>query len=1372
MSVGASEFSGLPLSYLEAYPFPANQAYAGLLAEHPRVFGRPGREVWPTIWEGLQGVINLAYSGTPTYRADDLQLFRTYGDGILMESYHTWRFTPINARNGEVIGLFNQSLETTPAVLAERRLGTARELSDNLSVARTTREYYDAVISSLEMNRRDAPFAIIYSIDEVSSDPSSNTVEVNLQGYTGVPADHPSTPQQVIINYSNRTRTGMGVHADRLSSPTLSAISAISSGSGRVNHSSERQTWPVQKALSTRQCIIVDDCSEMIWDYPIMEWDELPRSAIVIPICSETSTDTPKAVLIVGLNIRRPFDSEYDDWFHGIRGHLTSALTSVLSFEAERERLDDIARMDRAKSMWFSGAAHDLRSPLTLIAGPIEDLLDTNLDPHQRQALSLANRNVQRLQRLVNALMDFSRLEAGRLAGRFAPVALGDFVADLANLFRPAVKRMGIEFNVEIESYDRIVYVDPVLFETIATNLIGNALKYTKAGTITVTLSFTDTEAALSVADTGVGIPQDELDQVADRFHRASTAINGGTEGTGLGLALAKELLRLHDGNLYIQSRTGADHGSTFTARVPLAEKDCSIDDGGVATLFGAYGKAVANDAFQWTRMSETDASSDGGVNSQIGSTGKSSDGLMFEPTDVILIVEDNRDMRQYIKRMFAKYCIVREAEDGEEALRMASESPPNLILSDVMMPKMDGFQLLAAVRANPATALIPTVLMSAQAGDEARVDALVLGAEDYISKPFRPKEMVARVHLQMLMGKKRAKLERLFEMQKAEIALLSDLCPTGIIRSDRYGNITYANAAWKRDAGMLPDDEPNDWANQVPEAELPRISAIWGEFLGDDSRDLKYQWKWKNGNIMSGLFTKLFHSVEGMTGTLGCLVDISGEEKRLVEAEERRVEAEESKHQQELLIDLTSHEIRTPVSAILQCSSLVKENLVALKEQLRLSGPAGFTPTPELLADLEEDVEALEMWPRPGTYRRGHLVARKDSAGHAEFTRDPDGSEKGSSKVFTSEAKMKKIGLYLEFGESLEAAKVSALKTDPVRLSQVVTNLINNAIRFTATAQTRRITIRYDVSFVPPAEDSCGLPSALGIPSELPAKEDTPLWLYVSVTDTGPGLGPKELAILFQRFSQITELLGGRIEVKSELGHGSTFRFFIQSTTVAPPPLAMLPDLSGSTSSLESLDMSTTSSVSSVTSASPSPSPGLIEEFKSLHILIVEDNIINQTVLKRQILKSGLTCDVANHGLEALNLIREAQRQAIRGGAGRRKPYDVVLMDLEMPVMDGLTAIREIRSAEAAGTLSRNMVIALTGNARQGQIDQALAAGMDEGGLSLVPQVGILTQGCVLVVIKPYVLSNLLRTIKLISTRRALESAGLEAVEFGGAPV
>jgi CheY-like chemotaxis protein len=341
---------------------------------------------------------------------------------------------------------------------------------------------------------------------------------------------------------------------------------------------------------------------------------------------------------------------------------------------------------------------------------------------------------------------------------------------------------------------------------------------------------------------------------------------------------------------------------------------------------------------------------------------------------------------------------------------------------------------------------------------------------------------------------------------------------------------------------------------------------------------------------------------------------------------------------------------------------------------------------------------------------------------------------------VFASEAKMKKIEIVLELGGSLEALQIRGIKTDPVRLGQVLTNLTANAIRFTAAAETRRITVHYEVGLEPPLPGTLVPPPNMPFPIVTPLSEDTPLYLYVSVTDTGPGMTPDEQKMLFKRFQQsnkmihtryggsglglfickkIVELLGGAIAVESEIDVGSVFRFWIKTHTVAPADLTS-PSVSPSPLPIPAPQTLRVGSMESTAAEPPSPQPVQqaipAEPPEALRLLIVEDNIINQTVLKRQLVKAGFVCDTANDGQEALVRIHEANRECRHDTPGQLGGYDIVLMDLEMPVMDGLTAIRHIRDAERRGILRPQLVIALTGNARQGQIDQARAAGMDDG--------------------------------------------------------
>lgn len=379
-----------------------------------------------------------------------------------------------------------------------------------------------------------------------------------------------------------------------------------------------------------------------------------------------------------------------------------SGLTAVKSYEAEQQRIEELAALDRAKSLLFSNVSHELRTPLTLLAGPLDDLLGETPDGPKKEMLVMARRNVRRLTRLVSTLMDVSRLEAGRLKGSFRSVNLGVMTRDLSALFRGAIERARLQYSVSCDLSPKSVFVDPEHWEKIMFNLIGNALKYTMKGEIKVNLSYSRSEAILSVSDSGVGIPTSDINLVGERFHRVES-VSRSHEGTGIGLSLVKELIKLHGGVMEIESRTADEtidqsHGSTFRVRIPLGSDHLprdAIDESGLQVSQNTYGRGIVDEAMQWNR--DRDSSSAGGSGSSDSneeSSSASSRGLdpatlYFKKTDVIMLVDDSFDTRRYMRSIFAPYCKLDEARDGQEALDMCEKAMPDLIISDVMMPRV-----------------------------------------------------------------------------------------------------------------------------------------------------------------------------------------------------------------------------------------------------------------------------------------------------------------------------------------------------------------------------------------------------------------------------------------------------------------------------------------------------------------------------------------------------------------------------------------------------------------------------------------------------------------------------------------------------------
>lgn len=406
--------------------------------------------------------------------------------------------------------------------------------------------------------------------------------------------------------------------------------------------------------------------------------------------------------------------------------------------ETELAQLNDRLReLDRAKSEFFSNISHEFRTPLTLMLGPLDDVLttsDSELSPNNRALLSAVNRNTLRLQKLVNALLDFSRIEAKRLQINAVPTDLAALTSDLASNFQSVCERAGLRFSVACPPLPAPVCVDRDLWEKIVLNLLSNAFKFTFSGGIDVHQNVVGDRIELRISDTGNGIPENEIPHLFERFHRVEGARGRTHEGSGIGLALVQELVRLHRGDIRVESAVG--RGSIFTVSLPLpipAAPTVVTDRTAEPHSATANTRNVfAEEALHWLPTAAPDTTS-----STIAATQRGR----------IVLAEDNADMRAYICRLLAAEGYqVSAADNGADALSECRRNPPDLVLSDVMMPDIDGFALLRHLRADVRTEVTPVILLSARAGEEARIEGLNAGADDYLVKPFASRELIARV--------------------------------------------------------------------------------------------------------------------------------------------------------------------------------------------------------------------------------------------------------------------------------------------------------------------------------------------------------------------------------------------------------------------------------------------------------------------------------------------------------------------------------------------------------------------------------------------------------------------------------------------------
>jgi signal transduction histidine kinase/CheY-like chemotaxis protein len=694
-----------------------NDAYRPTLGiKHPHALGRSAAEVWQEIWGDIGPLIERVLStGQASYHERMLLLLER--SGFPEETYHTFSYSPLFDDGGEVAGLFCVVMEETERVINERRLGTLRALSSTVAAAKTEGELFQAVHDRLEENLHDLPFTLTYLID-------SDGATARRAASTGIEASHPAAGERLSLAHS---------------------------------------PWPVRELLGSTPAGVVDLTPEF-GDMPSGAWNKPAKQALVVPIPQPGHERSAAGFIVAGLNPYRALDDAYADFVTILAGQVASALASVRAFEEERRRAQALEEIDRAKTTFFSNVSHEFRTPLTLMLGPLEESLSRAemLPPDERERVGVAHRNGLRLLKLVNTLLDFSRIEAGRYQATYEPVDLASFTAELASNFRSVMERAGLRFSVECDPLPQPVYVDRDMWEKVILNLLSNAFKFTFEGEIVVQtrISADGKHAEIVVRDTGIGIAANELSRLFERFRRIEGARGRSFEGSGIGLALVQELVKLHGGDIHVDSALGA--GSTFAVRIPFGRAHLPADRIGAGRTESSTklrAQAYVDEAGGWLRGSspEAEAPPPASIDSLAppipvsGAEGQ-----------LVFVADDNADMRDYVQRLLRSAGFdVRVFADGEELLAACDSSVPHLVLSDVMMPRLDGFGVLAALRENPRLHDVPVLLLSARAGDEAKVEGLKSGADDYLIKPFSARDLIARVEANLKMAKLRKEREQ-----------------------------------------------------------------------------------------------------------------------------------------------------------------------------------------------------------------------------------------------------------------------------------------------------------------------------------------------------------------------------------------------------------------------------------------------------------------------------------------------------------------------------------------------------------------------------------------------------------------------------------
>jgi PAS domain S-box-containing protein len=682
--------------------FFCNDAYRRdtLGRKYPWALGRPAREVWSEIWDDIGPRIERVLSTGEATWDTALRLFLERS-GYPEESYHTFSYSPLRDDDGRVVGMLCVVSEDTVRVISERRMATLRDLGSDPSVVSTEAEILAFAASQLAQNLRDLPFTLTYLFDDDGA--------ARLAATSGLAAGHPAAP---------------------------SVVAADSTG-----------LWPVAEP-ARGESVLIELSGDAYSALPTGDWREPPTQALVVPLSPQGGA--PSGFLVAGLNRYRPLDEVYRGFVTLVAGHIAAGVGLARSYSAQQRRAEELAELDRAKTTFFSNISHEFRTPLTLILDPVSQLRRAeDIGQGVRDELDMVWRNGLRLTKLVNTLLDFSRIEAGRTQGRYEPVDLGAVTADLASVFRSAIERAGLTFEVQCDPMADPVYIDHGMWEKVIFNLLSNALKFTFTGGISVRVYREAEEAVVMVADTGSGVPAAEASRLFERFHRIENARARSNEGSGIGLALVKELIELHGGNIAADSAEG--RGTTFTIRLPMGAAHLSgevITPASSTRRTSAGADAYVEEALRWLPEGHDDSEPVEVENvstrelSALPLTGRGAPAGLR-----VLVADDNADMRDYLSRLLrADGYQVDTVADGYEALDAVRADLPDIVVSDVMMPRLDGLGLVAALRADRYTAAVPVLLLSARAGQEESISGLRAGADDYLVKPFAAADLLARV--------------------------------------------------------------------------------------------------------------------------------------------------------------------------------------------------------------------------------------------------------------------------------------------------------------------------------------------------------------------------------------------------------------------------------------------------------------------------------------------------------------------------------------------------------------------------------------------------------------------------------------------------
>lgn len=1178
-----------------------NDPYKSIIGgKHPWALGQPTSTVWSEIWADIQPLLSTAMTGDGTYVESQLLIMER--NGYPEETYYTFSYSPIPGDDGQPAGIICANTDETQRVIGERQLALLRELATGTAQARTPEQACHDFVHALRSDPRDVPFAAIYLA-------APGEDHMRRAGVTGLPGDHAALPA--------------------LLDPW-------------------HDYWDAAEVLASGELRWLESLDSALGPWSSAEWKVPVRQAVVLPLPA-TGEAGSRGVLVAGLNPYRVFEARYRGFMTLVAKQAAAAIANAEAYQAEQRRAEALAEIDRAKTQFFSNVSHEFRTPLTLMLGPLEEALAGRDDLPARHVdlLELAHRNSLRLLRLVNTLLDVSRIESGRVQASFRAADLAGLTRELASNFEQVTARAGLTLAIDCAPLPQPVWVDTGMWEKIVLNLVSNAFKFTFAGGITVRVAPSDDgrEAVLTVADTGVGVPEHELPRLFERFHRVQGQRSRSFEGSGIGLALVQELVRQHGGR--IDAQGGPGRGMTFTVRLPfghahLAEQHVAHGaeaDGDEATN---RVDAFVEEALRWLPSAPGRDRDRDPVRHAVAPAGG-------RPR--ILVADDNADMRDYVQRLLRDQCVVEAVANGEEALAALRARKPDLLLTDVMMPGLDGFGLLREVRADPQLADLPVIMLSARAGEEARVVGFEAGADDYLVKPFSARELVARLQANLHLAGVRREAGAALRESEARFRNMADHAPVMMWVTEPDGRCSYLNRRWYEFTGQDPQEPVGaGWLAATHPDDSARADA---QFRGANVARAPYQSEYRmrraDGSYcwVIDAAAPRFADNGDFLGYVGSVIDITDRREAEVLLRElntqlgrRLAEAGDNDRRKNEFLATLAHELRNPLAPLRNGVELMK--MVGLQQPER---------APAIIAMMERQL--------------AHMVRLVDDL--------MDASRVSRGLV---ELKRQRVTLASVVDAALEACRPAAelaghrlavrlpdepvwIDGDPTRLAQVFSNVLNNAIKYT-----------------PP-----GGRIALRATAEGGTVE-------VEVKDNGIGIPPEMASRVFDLFVQGPQAASAG---QGGLGIGLSL---VRKLVELHGGLVTL----ASTGAGEGTAVRVTLPVAAAEAAQADGAPeGPAAASASRRVLVVDDNVDAADSLGLLLAGSGHEIRVVHSGQAAI-----AAAQAFRP--------DLVFLDIGLPDLTGYEVAAAMRKADGNGM----RIVALTGWGNEEARERSAASGFD----------------------------------------------------------